>query len=715
MIFDKHRFEVWTAAQHPLKHTLSDFAYSNNGLPGVTDVNSALNWLVKVLYPNTKPSVATPADLPLIGNTLNDYRVVLDDGDGKQAGYRWEQREGEVSASWHKIYDFDWSTDSILAAFMNITQEMYVYQKGKTDLDPSGAPIVGVLAGQHVYGGDQANQNFTLSANSGDGVGANTGFVQVTDHFRPTANGSLDIGTTALRFQNLWLSSQITLGTLVLTPGNITDSGGTIDFGATNLTTTGTITGNSVHATASVVIGSGTNMTLTPGSISDASGAINFGGADLNNITNLNVSGDAVLNDFTFSGGTIDTISGTADFLGNDILTTGTVFAGIVSAQNIIGTTDVTGGNLKLSANTLQSTNLNGNVNILASGLGVIDLQSAVTSLGQTVTGTMAITGLLTIDNLSLNGDTISTLDTNGNLILSPNGVGEIIITSTLAPNADGTLHLGDVVNRFSDLHISGSITDNTDSFAIPDLLSLRDINIGVGSGFSLFWNGTKWISSLPDTEITHNTLSGLLTGDAGHTQFALLAGRAGGQSLIGGTAASENLNLESTAHATKGKILVKDTLAPFTNASYSGSWQGTDLGGASNYFRDLYTKGEAHGLRLENFTSSTLPGSSAQNPGRVVFATDNNKIYIDNGSQFVVGGASKYLNDTSWNGILTTQTFTVSASLTDARTALWQLCDNANNFNRVYCDITPINATQVTVTASPALPAGTYRLIGIE
>ena len=35
-------------------------------------------------------------------------------------------------------------------------------------------------------------------------------------------------------------------------------------------------------------------------------------------------------------------------------------------------------------------------------------------------------------------------------------------------------------------------------------------------------------------------------------TQYALLAGRAGGQNLRGGTAASENLTLDSTANATK-------------------------------------------------------------------------------------------------------------------------------------------------------------------
>jgi len=40
---------------------------------------------------------------------------------------------------------------------------------------------------------------------------------------------------------------------------------------------------------------------------------------------------------------------------------------------------------------------------------------------------------------------------------------------------------------------------------------------------------------------------------------FLLLAGRAGGQAPIGGVAASENLTLESTSHATKGEVQVVD------------------------------------------------------------------------------------------------------------------------------------------------------------
>ena len=53
---------------------------------------------------------------------------------------------------------------------------------------------------------------------------------------------------------------------------------------------------------------------------------------------------------------------------------------------------------------------------------------------------------------------------------------------------------------------------------------------------------------------VEHHSLNGL--GDDDHTIYALLAGRAGGQILIGGTLASQNLTLQSTVHGTKGKIL---------------------------------------------------------------------------------------------------------------------------------------------------------------
>jgi hypothetical protein len=53
-----------------------------------------------------------------------------------------------------------------------------------------------------------------------------------------------------------------------------------------------------------------------------------------------------------------------------------------------------------------------------------------------------------------------------------------------------------------------------------------------------------------------HHTLTNLTTFDD-HPQYLFLAGRAGGQVAIGGTAASNNLTLQSTSNATRGKIII--------------------------------------------------------------------------------------------------------------------------------------------------------------
>jgi hypothetical protein len=50
---------------------------------------------------------------------------------------------------------------------------------------------------------------------------------------------------------------------------------------------------------------------------------------------------------------------------------------------------------------------------------------------------------------------------------------------------------------------------------------------------------------------VAHGSLTGLTTGDD-HTQYALLAGRSGGQSLSGGTAANDDLTLQGTTNATR-------------------------------------------------------------------------------------------------------------------------------------------------------------------
>lgn len=78
---------------------------------------------------------------------------------------------------------------------------------------------------------------------------------------------------------------------------------------------------------------------------------------------------------------------------------------------------------------------------------------------------------------------------------------------------------------------------------------------------------------------VSHTSLGDLATGDP-HTQYVLGAGRATGQTIRGGTAAGEDLNLESTSDATKGTINVLDDLVMTAakNIAVSGGGELTGL-----------------------------------------------------------------------------------------------------------------------------------------
>lgn len=704
MIFQHSRFQIWGKNQHPYAHSLSDFLYTNSALPTgvVTDLQGAMDWLFAVIYPKTQPAVATTAALPTVGNTLNDYRVVQDDGDGKAAAYRWEKREGEAVASWHKIYDMDWGSDSILQAFLGKTQDIYVKQWGYDDLDAAGTPIAGVLAGQRIYGGATAGTHLTLYANSGDGTGASTGFVQFGDAPRPTADNTFDVGTTALRWKKAWLNSA-QVSTLLLGAGSITDSSGAITFGSSNLTTTG-------------FVKSGT-LTVSGGSIIDTGGNITFGGSSLT--TTGNVTGFAFFAPINASQLAAGTIIGDTNYYNNGIVSNsgnlsfgGNSFTNVstIALTTLTGTT-VNGGNLTLAGNTLSSTNVNGNIILLPNGTGSIAAQKAMTTLGITATGNISATGNVDGGSLRLSSNILSATTANTDIKLTPTGSGALLLSAITRPDSDNVFTLGSSASRWSTLYVATGISDGTTTVSSSTLQSFRDANVAVSAGMTLFWNGTKWVPSLPDTEINHGTISGLSADD--HTQYALLAGRVGGQTFTGGTASGDNLVLESTSNVNKGSVLLQSTLSPFVNASFSSTWSGVDIGGTSTKFRHFYSAGEFFGLRLENVGS--LPSASTQNKGRLVFLTTDSSPYVDTGTALKRITLNKFSSDTVWNGTDLTKTVTVSANITDARTALWQLCDNTNNFERVYCSLKAISATQITITTGSALPAGSYRLIGIE
>lgn len=719
--------KIWNLGQHPYRHSLSEFAFSNPAIPGATNVEAALNYLVAIAYPNAEPAVDTVGDLPTTGNEINDYRVVLDDGDGKQAAYRWEQREGDPAAKWYKVADMDWSSDSILAQLMDVTLPLYLFKAGHTDIDENGDPVLGLFAGQTVYGGNAANQNLTLLPNSGDGVGAQTGFVQ-TENFRPITDATYNLSTPTERWLNLYLSNSAVIGTTTIGAALISDSSGQISFADENLITTGNINGGIVTGTQLIANDTTNTMVLAPGSIADSTGTISFGAVDLTTTGTLR-SGAAIITEgahnLTFNAfesgpdrAEITSSTGTISFVDENLTTTGSLNVGALTG------TSLNVDNILIDGNTISSTDVNGNVTLSPNGTGQVELLKSLAALDANFVGTVGVSGVFNADNLRLDGNIISTTDLNGNLTLAPNGTGTINVNSSILPISDAVRDLGASASRFQNLFLSGGIGDGANTTSIATIMGLRSVffrdaaqTTPAQTGDALFYDAGSglFLASIPDSEVTHNTLSGLTTGDAGHTQFAMLAGRVGGQTLIGGTGVSETLTLQSTSNATRGTIQFSDNLVPTTSAAFSGGWSGTNLGGPSNFINDVYTRGEFRGLRLENVLSTALPAFSGQTPGRLYYATDNGKAYIDTGAKLNVLGVAKFVGNQVFDGVITQLDVDVSSEISDATQAIWQLLDNSNSFETMPVTIRKTSATNVRIITNVPLPAGSYRLIGVE
>lgn len=122
----------------------------------------------------------------------------------------------------------------------------------------------------------------------------------------------------------------------------------------------------------------------------------------------------------------------------------------------------------------------------------------------------------------------------------------------------------GGAVNEY--WHLSGSlasIASRQANGSLSGFLSGADwttfnakqqaITVANTSSVNLSLSGATLTATVLGAGIVHGSLASLLLDD--HTQYALLAGRSGGQTLTGGTASGDDLTLSSTANAAKGNI----------------------------------------------------------------------------------------------------------------------------------------------------------------
>ena len=136
------------------------------------------------------------------------------------------------------------------------------------------------------------------------------------------------------------------------------------------------------------------------------------------------VQGEANL---TFDGSTL-AVTGAGTF-STTLGVTGTLTtAGITTTgtHTITGQSDI--DYVRIKDHSITTNASNANLVLDANGTGVVDVAAAMTTIGQTITGNVDVTGRIDVDNLRIDGNGIAAQNSNGGVNINPNGAGVVTI-----------------------------------------------------------------------------------------------------------------------------------------------------------------------------------------------------------------------------------------------------------------------------------------------
>ena len=320
-------------------------------------------------------------------------------------------------------------------------------------LDASGTGSVEILAPMIFTGGITHTGNLTITGNT-------------TQSGNIILNGELDI-TGIAEIDNIVINGSTISN--VITNGDVTISGnGTgnvvindVDIGGGAID--GTPIGAASASTGAFTTLSGTSLSVTGSSTLDGVYINDNSIKSAYTNANLQLSGNG-----TGKVEILDELTGTFD---------------ISQTGNLVVTGQANIDYVRLIDNKITTNASNANLEISANGTGVIDVKSAMTTIGQTVTGTVSITGSAQVDNIDINGNTISS--TSGGINITPAAnqtvaMPQATVTELQAVLAEVTTLRTDKIQ--SDI-TNGDIQIDTQGTGVVDFRTATQTTVGSAGG----------------------------------------------------------------------------------------------------------------------------------------------------------------------------------------------------------------------------------------
>ena len=499
--------------------------------------------------------------------------------------------------------------------------------------------------------GQISTQGNVIANNISAGNIINTGVLNATSNVSATGNvtGSNLVTGGAVTATGAIRGGSLTTGGLVSATGNITTAAFFVGDGGflSNVTAISNVTTSQIT--------NGTTVMAVAGPNGNIFATVNAVG----NILVLSTAGAAV----------IGTISATGNVTGSNVNTAGNVSAtGNVNAGNIfttgianIGTLLTTNINASaLTSGTVSSDRLSGSytINVTGSSGTAATVTNAaqpnITSLG-TLTVLSVGTGNITAGNLLLSGAIldsaqldIQTTAANANIVLTPNGTGNVNIGRMSAS--------GNITSTGFNGPLFGAVTSTTTISATGNITggNLSGTSI-VGTLTTAAQNNITSVGTLSSLSVTGNITGGNILGGANvnattHTGTTvsvtgnITGGNLSGTSIVGTltTAAQNNItsvgtltSLAVTGNVTSGNLSGTSIVGTLTTAAQTNITSVGTLGSLS--VTGNIVGGNLITAGLASLSSITKTGSNAvgnigssSNYFNQVFATATTALYAD-------------------------------------------------------------------------------------